>query len=86
MITNSPERDAYPISCFTWLIVYKEQNYANRTEDQAKATMELMQFMLSDMTQQSAPLVKYAPLPKSMVKISLENLKKITYNGTPIIQ
>lgn len=86
MITNSPEPDAYPISCFTWLIVYEEQNYANRTEDQAKATVELLQFMLSDMTQQSAPLVKYAPLPKSMVKISLENLKKITYNGTPIIQ
>ena len=86
MITNSPEPDAYPISCFTWLIVYEEQNYASRTEDQAKATVELLQFMLSDMTQQSAPLVKYAPLPKSMVKISLENLKKITYNGTPIIQ
>lgn len=86
MITNSPERDAYPISCFTWLIVYQEQNYANRSEDQAKATVGLLQFMLNNMTQQSAPLVKYAPLPKSMVGISLENLKKITYNGKPILE
>lgn len=85
MITNSSERDAYPISCFTWLIVYKEQNYANRTEDQAKATVELLQFMLGNMVQQSAPLVKYAPLPKSMIDMSLNNLKQITYNGKPII-
>lgn len=86
MITNSPERDAYPISCFTWLIVYQEQAYANRTEQQAKATVELLQFMLSDKTQQSAPLVKYAPLPKSMVKLSLENLRHITYNGNAIME
>lgn len=86
MITNSPERDAYPISCFTWLIVYQEQNYADRSEDQAKATVGLLKYMLSNSTQQSAHLVKYAPLPKSMVEISLENLKKITYNGKQILE
>lgn len=86
MITNSPERDAYPISCFTWIIVFQEQNYANRSEDQAKATVGLLKFMLSNATQQSAPLVKYAPLPKSMLSISLDNLKKITYNGKQILE
>lgn len=84
MITNSEAQGAYPISCFTWLIVYREQHYADRSEAQAKATVELLKFMLSNTTQQSANLVNYAPLPKSMVKTSLENIKQITYDGAPI--
>lgn len=81
MITNSDAKGSYPISCFTWLIVYQEQHYADRSIDQAKATVDLLKFMLSDANQQAAPLVGYAPLPKSMVKTSLENIKKITYDG-----
>ena len=81
MVVNSSAKGAYPISCFTWLIVYQEQNYNNRTENQARATVDLLQYMLSDETQQSASKVNYAPLPKSMVENSLKNLKKITYNG-----
>ena len=81
MITNSDAKGAYPISCFTWLIVYQEQHYADRSLDQAKATVDLLKYMLSDANQQAAPLVGYAPLPKSMVKTSLENIKKITYDG-----
>lgn len=81
MITNSDAKGSYPISCFTWLIVYQEQHYADRSIDQAKSTVDLLKFMLSDANQQAAPLVGYAPLPKSMVKTSLENIKKITYDG-----
>ncbi len=84
MITNSEAQGAYPISCFTWLIVYREQHYADRSEAQAKATVELLKFMLSNTTQQSAHLVNYAPLPKSMVKQSIENIKQITYDGATI--
>lgn len=84
MITNSEAKGAYPISCFTWLIVYREQHYADRTLEQAKATVGLLKHMLSNTTQQSAPLVNYAPLPKSMVKTSLENIKKMTYDGVPL--
>lgn len=81
MVTNSDAKGAYPISCFTWLIIYQEQHYADRTIDQARATVELLKFMLSDANQQAAHLVGYAPLPKSMVKTSLENIKKVTYDG-----
>lgn len=84
MITNSDAKGAYPISCFTWLIVYQEQHYADRTLDQAKATVKLLQYMLSDANQQSAKLVNYAPLPKQMIKTSLSNIKKMTYDGAPI--
>ena len=30
MITDSPVADAYPISCFTWILLYQEQAYKNQ--------------------------------------------------------
>lgn len=85
MITNSDNPDAYPISCFTWLIIYKEQNYGGRTKEQALATVELLQYMLSEQIQESAATVNYAPLPKSAIKNSLSNLRKVTYNGISLL-
>ena len=42
MITDSPVADAYPISCFTWILLYQEQAYKNRPEPLAQATVELL--------------------------------------------
>lgn len=84
MITNADAKGAYPISCFTWIIVYREQHYADRSQSQAQATVDLLKFMLRDSTQQSAKLVNYAPLPKSMIRTSLENIKQITFDGKPL--
>ena len=82
-ITNADAAGAYPISCFTWLLIYKEQNYS---EAQAKATLDLMQYMLSDSVQQTTATVHYAPLPKKAVEQSLANLKTVTYQGQPILK
>ena len=65
---------------------YKEQNYSNRSEAQAKATLDLMQYMLSDSVQQTTATVHYAPLPKKAVEQSLANLKTVTYQGQPILK
>lgn len=85
-ITNADTAGAYPISCFTWLLIYKEQNYSDRSEAQAKATLDLMQYMLSDSIQQTTATVHYAPLPKKAVEQSLANLKTVTYQGQPILK
>lgn len=85
-ITDSESKGAYPISCFTWLIIYKEQNYSKRTLAQAQATLDLMQYMLSDSVQSITSTVHYAPLPKKAVELSLKNLKTVTYNGEPILK
>jgi len=81
MITNSDAKGAYPISCFTWIIVYKEQSYSGRNIQQAEATVNLLNYMLGKEAQQRTLKVHYAPLPQSAVEKSLNNLKKITYNG-----
>lgn len=85
-ITNSLAKGAYPISCFTWIIIYQEQNYANRSEAQAMATLDLLQYVLSEDAQKVTKEVHYAPLPQKAVELSLQNLKTVTYNGEPLIK
>ncbi len=85
-ITDADATGAYPISCFTWLIIYKEQHYSDRSLAQAQATLDLMQYMLSDSVQSTTASVHYAPLPKKAVELSLQNLKTVTYDGKPILK
>lgn len=85
-ITNSAAKGAYPISTFTWMIIYKEQNYSDRSKEQAMATLELIQYILSDEAQKITAFVHYAPLPTKAKEISLANLKTVTYNGEAILQ
>lgn len=84
MITNSDAEGAYPISCFTWLIVYKEQNYSKRSKEQATATLNLLKYILSPEAQGIANNVHYAPLPQKVIDLSMENIKQITYDGAPL--
>ena len=85
-ITNSAAKGAYPISTFTWMIIYKEQNYSDRNKEQAMAILDLIQYILSDEAQKITAFVHYAPLPTKAKEISLANLKTVTYNGEVILQ
>ena len=85
-ITNSDAKGAYPISTFTWMIIYKEQNYSDRSKEQAIATLDLIQYILSDEAQKITAYVHYAPLPEKAKEISLSNLKTVTYSGEAILQ
>ena len=85
-ITNSDAAGAYPISTFTWMIIYKEQNYSDRTKEQAEATLDLLKYILSDEAQNIASEVHYAPLPAKVKEISMKNLKSVTYDGVSILQ
>jgi len=79
MVTNSSEPNAYPISCFTWIIVYKNQSYNNRTEQQANALIELLEFILSPEGQETARKVNYAPLPPKALENALNIVKSIEF-------
>ncbi len=73
VVTNSSDPDAYPISCFTWVLVYKNQAYGNRTEAQFKALVSLLDYMLSTDAQGIAEKVHYSPLPAT----ALQNAKNL---------
>lgn len=84
MITNSGVKGSYPISCFTWIIVYKDQAYANRSEAQARATLSLLNFMLSPAAQAQTTTVHYAPLSNEVIAKAKKALSEIQYNGKPL--
>ena len=86
MITNSDAEGAYPISCFTWIVVYQEQNYADRSKKHAQELVEFLNYVLSDEAQEVAAKVHYAPLPKEVIELSRNNLKKITFDGSAIMR
>ena len=85
-ITNADAAGAYPISTFTWMIIYKEQNYSDRSKEQAAATLDLLKYILSDEAQHITSEVHYAPLPLKAKEISMTNLKTVTFDGISILQ
>ena len=84
-ITNADAAGAYPISTFTWMIIYKEQNYSDRSKEQTIATLDLLKYILSDEAQQITSEVHYAPLPTKAKEVSLANLNTVTYDGVTIL-
>ena len=68
------------------MIIYKEQNYSDRTKEQAMATLDLLKYILSDEAQSITSEVHYAPLPAKAKELSITNLKSITYNGVAVLQ
>ena len=85
-ITNADAAGAYPISTFTWMIIYKEQNYSDRSKEQAVATLDLLKYILSDQAQHITSEVHYAPLPAKAKELSMTNLKTVTFDGVAILQ
>ena len=85
-ITNSDAAGAYPIATFTWMIIYKEQNYSNRSVEQATATLDMLQYILSDEAQKITSEVHYAPLPVKAKELGIANMKSVTYNGETILK
>jgi phosphate transport system substrate-binding protein len=84
-ITNTVASDGYPISSFTWILVYQEQNYNNRSEERAKALVNLLWWMIHD-GQQYASALNYAPLDPKVVKLAEDVIKSIQYNGKNILK
>lgn len=79
--TKAIASQTYPIVCQTWIALYKEQNYANRTKEQAVATVQLMKYMLSKETQSLTEVIHYAPISEDDRQQALKLLDEITYDG-----
>jgi len=68
-ITNAPGAGAYPISSFTWLLLYKSPT------DQARGKImtDVLKWCLTE-GQKSAPGLGYAPLPPSVIAQEMKSL------------
>lgn len=85
MLTNSSDPESYPISGFTWIILYKEQAYNGRSFEQAEATVKLLDWLVSADAQAQAPTVNYAPLTDDAAAKAKAILRSITYDGKAIL-
>ena len=86
MLTNSSDPNAYPISGFTWLILYKEQNYNGRSQKQALETLNFLNWIIQEEAQAVAQQVHYAPLPAKAVELSKQILQSVTYDGKSLLK
>jgi phosphate transport system substrate-binding protein len=75
-ITNAPGRDAYPISSFTYFLVYKNQD----DEAKGKALVNFLWWAIHD-GEQMAKALLYAPLPTEVVTMAEAKIKSISYQG-----
>lgn len=82
-ITDTPAAKGYPISGFTWMIFYKEQNYGGRSLDRVKELLKLLWYAEHEGQQYAEPL-HYAPLPAAAVKKAEVIINSVTFNGEPV--
>jgi len=71
-ITNASGKGVYPISSFTWLLLYQDA----KDKAQSKMMVDFVKWALADGQKYCADL-GYAPLPASVVKLELVALQKI---------
>jgi phosphate transport system substrate-binding protein len=71
-ITNAPGKGVYPISSFTWILLFENP----KDKAQSKAMVDFMKWALTE-GQKFAPALGYAPLPADVVKLETAALAKI---------
>jgi phosphate transport system substrate-binding protein len=71
-ITNAPGADAYPISSFTWILLYEDPS----DKGQAATMKEFMRWALTD-GQKMAPDLGYASLPPQVVETEMKALEQL---------
>jgi len=84
-LTNTDAPDGYPISGLTWALIYKEQNYDNRSEDRATKLVKLLWWNIHD-GQKYCEDLTYAPLSQNAISVAENILRSATFNGKPILQ
>lgn len=83
-ITNTSRPTGYPISSFTYLIVYQEQDYGHRTVEDARALARFLWWATHE-GQKQASGTYYAPLPRAAVTRAESLIRSITFDGEPVV-
>ena len=71
-ITNAPGKGVYPVSSFTWLLLYENP----KDKAMSKVMVEFLKWALTDGQKYCADL-GYAPLPADVVKLEMAALAKV---------
>ena len=78
-ILNSSAPGAYPISSTTYLLIYKDQT----DQDKGQTLIDFGTWALTS-GQATVKQLNYSPLPPEISQQALDQLKQVTYQGSPI--
>ncbi|MDQ4067464.1 MAG: phosphate ABC transporter substrate-binding protein PstS, partial [Thermoproteota archaeon] len=84
--TDAPGKDSYPISSFSYLLLYKELSTNPRIDslDKARALVDFVSWAITD-GQQFADDLGYVALPDDVVTLNQDTLSSLTYEGQPVL-
>ncbi len=82
-ITDAPGDDSYPICGFTYLLVYQDMSYL-KNKDQASEVLKFIHWGVTDGQAMAKP--NYAPLPAEVQEKVTTELKKIVFDGQPLLK
>jgi len=84
-IVNAPGPQSYPISTYTYLLVYKDMSTnPSTTMAKAQALAHFLWWAIHDGQQYSTALI-YVPLPANVVAADEQLLMTLNYQGTPLL-
>jgi phosphate transport system substrate-binding protein len=84
-LTDTEAADGYPISTFTWILVYREQSYDNRPRAKVEGMMKLLWWVTHE-GQQYAEALSYAKLPKAVVDKAEVIMRSVTFGGASVLK
>ncbi|WP_034340898.1 phosphate ABC transporter substrate-binding protein PstS [Deinococcus misasensis] len=82
-ITDAAGADSYPISGYTWILVYQNQDYGKQTNEKAKAVKDLLKWIVTDGQKFNEDL-GYAQLPDRAQKLALGLVNSIKFGNSKL--
>jgi phosphate transport system substrate-binding protein len=83
-LTNAAGPNSYPISSFSYIVLYKELGTnPSINQQKAKSIVDFISWAITDGQKFSEPL-GYVPLPAPVVELNKQTLNSLTLNGNPI--
>ena len=80
-IVNQPGKNSYPISSFSYILVYKNlDNIPSMNKEKAEGLVHLIYWMITD-GQRYAPSLQYVPLPDEVKEVGINGLSQIKFEG-----
>ena len=82
-IVNSPGEESYPITTFSYLLLYKDLDNNISDEQKAQKLVNFVSWALNE-GQIFGPHIGYAPTPKEVGNLNQATIQLLSYRGVPI--
>lgn len=82
-LLNAPGENSYPLSTFTYLLVYEDVTKVTADKQDAAGLLWMIDWMITEGQNYSEGL-GFVPLPNEVIEIAKHGLSRVTYDGEQI--